>query len=630
MAQNNEELVRLKSLTRRALILGGVQLAVFGGIAGRLYQLQVEESDRFALLAEENRINVKLLIPPRGQILDRFGKQLAVNQQNYRVVLTSEQTPNAEATLETLGRIVAVGDSERERVLREVRRNSFVPITVAENLTWEQVSQIEVNAPDLPGISIEVGQTRLYPYGTMFSHLLGYVAKVAESELKESEDPLLTLPDFRIGKNGIEKTYDTALRGKAGTRQIEVNSVGRVIRELSRNEGKPGRDLVLTLDGGLQAYAYQRLMGETAASTVVLDIQTGDVLAMASVPSYDANLFTLGLSAGDWKTLTEDTLKPMTNRTIGGLYAPGSTFKMTVALAALEAGVSPAHAVFCPGVYRLGNARFHCWKRGGHGYMNMRDGIKHSCDVFFYDTARRIGIDRISEMAFKLGLGAPTGIDLHSERAGVIPTRDWKLANFGEPWQGGETLVTAIGQGFVLATPLQLAVMVARLASGKAVTPHLSRGFRDQGPDDAAPPSLFAPLGVPPEHMALILDAMNAVVNEKGGTAGRSKIIEPGWEMGGKTGTSQVRRITMSERAQGVTKNEDLPWHRRDHALFVAFAPVGNPRYACAVVVDHGGGGSAVAAPIAKDILIEVQRRDPLGRPALPEMAANVAQGQGG
>ena len=629
MAQNNEELVRLKQLTRRALILGGVQIAAFGGIAARLYHLQVEESDRFALLAEENRINVKLLIPPRGQILDRFGKQLAVNQQNYRVVLTSEQSPDVEATLEALGRLIAVGPAERERVLREVRRNSFLPITVSENRTWEQVSQIEVNAPDLPGISIEVGQTRLYPYGAMFSHLLGYVAAVSEAELKESQDPLLSLPDFRIGKNGIEKTYDTALRGSAGTRQIEVNSVGRVIRELSRDEGKPGRDVVLSLDGGLQSYTYQRLMGETAASAVVLDIATGDVLAMASVPSYDANLFTMGLSSSDWKTLTEDTLKPMTNRTIGGLYAPGSTFKMTVGLAALEAGVSPDHTVFCPGVYSLGNARFHCWKRGGHGHMSLRDGIKHSCDVYFYDTARRVGIDKISEMAFKLGMGAATGIDLHSERAGVIPTRDWKLANFGEPWQGGETLVTAIGQGFVLATPLQLAVMVARLASGKLVTPHLSRGFRDQGPEDAAPPSLFAPLGVPPDHLAYILDAMNAVVNEKGGTAGRAKIDVPGWEMGGKTGTSQVRRISMAERAQGVTRNEDLPWHRRDHALFVAFAPVGNPRYACAVVVDHGGGGSAVAAPIARDILLEVQQRDPLARPALPERPATQTASQG-
>jgi len=629
MAQNNEELIRLKSLSRRALILGGAQLAVLGGIAARLYHLQVVESDRFALLADENRINVKLLIPPRGQVLDRFGEQLAVNQQNYRVVLTSERTPNAKATLAAFERIVPLHESERERVLREIARSSFVPITVTENLSWEQVSRIEVNAPDLPGISIEVGQTRLYPYGAMFTHLLGYVAAVSEAELKESEDPLLALPDFRTGKNGIEKTYDKALRGSAGTRQIEVNSVGRVIRELSRNEGKPGRDLVLTLDSDLQAYAHQRLMGETAASAVVLDIATGDLLAMASVPSYDANSFTRGISATDWKTLTEDALKPMTNRAIGGLYAPGSTFKMAVGLAALEAGVSPNQTVFCPGVYKLGNARFHCWKRGGHGYMNLHDGIKHSCDVYFYETARRVGIDRISEMAFKLGLGAPTGVDLHSERGGVIPTRDWKLANFGEPWQGGETLVTAIGQGFVLATPLQLAVMVARLASGKMVTPHLLRGFRDQGPQDAAPPSMFAPLGLPEDHLAIILKAMDAVVNEKGGTAGRAKIEEPGWEMGGKTGTSQVRRITMSERAQGVTKNEDLPWHRRDHALFVAFAPVGNPRYACAVVVDHGGGGSAVAAPIARDILIEAQRRDPLARPALPEMAAFETASQG-
>ena len=624
MAQNNEELLRLKGLSRRALLLGAGQLGLFGLIAGQLYKLQVLESDKYKLLAEDNRINIKLLTPPRGQILDRFGQQLAVNEQNYRVVLTREQSPDVEATLDRLSQILPIGAEERARVLREAKRNrAFVPVTVTENLTWEQVSRIEVNAPDLPGIAIEVGQTRLYPYGAMLSHILGYVAVVSEQELQGSEDPLLQLPDFRIGKSGIEKSFDQALRGRAGRSEVEVNAVGRIIRELTRKEGQPGRELVTTLDVGLQNFCYQRLMGETAASAVVMDVTNGDLLALASVPSYDDNIFTKGISSADWKMLVEDPLKPLNNRTIAGTYAPGSTFKMVVALAALEAGISPASTVWCPGVYKLGNAKFHCWKRQGHGHVDMHGGIKHSCDIFFYDVAKRVGIDRIADMAFRLGLGKPTGIELPNEKGGVIPTREWKQANLGEAWQGGETLVTSIGQGFVLATPLQLAVMTARLANGGlAVQPHLARGFRDQGTEDPAPPPAFPPMGVNPDHLAIVVKAMNGVTNEEGGTAYRNRIQEPGWEMAGKTGTSQVRRITMAERAQGVTKNEDLPWHRRDHALFVAFAPVHAPRYACAVVVDHGGGGSAVAAPIVRDILIEAQRRDPLARPALPIVTA--------
>ena len=628
MAQNNEDLLRLKGMSRRALLLGAGQLGLFGLIAGQLYKLQVLQSDRYRLLAEENRINIKLLTPPRGQILDRFGVQLAVNEQNYRVVLTRERSPDAAATLDRLAEIVPISEEDRARALDTRRYRAFVPVTVAENLTWEQVSRIEVNAPDLPGVAIEVGQTRLYPYGPMLAHILGYVAAVSEQELQASDDPLLQLPDFRIGKNGIEKSHDLALRGKAGSSQVEVNAVGRVIRELARDEGEPGRELVTTLDASLQSFCYQRLLGETAASAVVMDVSNGDLLALASVPGYDDNAFTRGISSADWKVLVEDPLKPLNNRAIAGTYAPGSTFKMVVALAALEAGISPAATVWCPGVYKLGNAKFHCWKRQGHGHVDMHGGIKHSCDVFFYDVAKRVGIDRIADMAFRLGLGRPTGIELPNEKGGVIPTRDWKLANLGEPWQGGETLVTAIGQGFVLATPLQLAVMTARLANGGlGVQPHLTRGFRDQGTEDPAPPPAFAPIGVNPEHLAVVIKAMNGVTNEQGGTAYRNRIADEGWEMAGKTGTSQVRRITMAERAQGVTKNEDLPWHRRDHALFVAFAPVHAPRYACAVVVDHGGGGSAVAAPIARDILIEAQRRDPLARPALPIVTAgNPAQ----
>ena len=605
----HDEHGRAKLFTRRALFLGAAQVGLFGALAGRMYYLQVVESQRYATLAEDNRINMRLIPPLRGRIVDRGGLPLAVNHANYRVVLVREQTGDISRTLDLLSQVIDISEHDRKRVLRDSgRRRAFVPLMLRENLTWEEVSQIEVNAPDLPGVSIEVGQTRYYPLGETLAHVLGYVAAVSEKEL--NGDPVLELPDFRIGKNGVEKQYDLKLRGTAGNRHVEVNAVGRVIRELNRDEGRPGKEAILSIDAGLQNFAHQRLMSERSASTAVIDIETGDVLAHASVPSYDPNAFSLGLSSQQWRAWTQDPLSPLTNKTAAGLYAPGSTFKMIVALAAMEAGVGEGHRVFCPGHMTLGNARFHCWKRGGHGWMHLHDAIEQSCDVYFYDVSRKAGIERIAAMARRLGLGQKVGIDLPGEAAGVIPDRDWKLANFDEPWQGGETLVTAIGQGFVLSTPLQLAVMTARLASGKAVVPRFLRGYRDDASAQAGPPP-FADLDLPANHLAAVRRAMDAVVNDRRGTARRSRIEQEGWEMAGKTGTSQVRRITLAERAQGVTKNEDLPWHRRDHALFVAYAPVEKPRYAISVVVEHGGGGSKAAAPIARDIMLETLRRDP-------------------
>lgn len=630
LRQHNEELVRSRGLTRRALLLGSLQLGMLGLLAGRLYQLQVVESERFSLLAEENRINMRLLAPPRGSIVDRFGAELAINRRNYKVLLVREQAQDLEGTLAFLDRIVPLDEKEHTRLARDLHRTrAFVPVMVAENLTWDQVSQIEVNAPDLPGVSIEVGATRIYPFGESLAHLVGYVGPVSEKELRGSDDPLLQLPDLRIGKNGIERQYDKSLRGRAGTLRYEVNAYGRTIRELARSEGQPGKDLVLSVDSRLQRFAYERLAGETAASAVVMDVQSGDLLALASVPTYDPMAFVLGLSGSEWRRLITDSLKPLSNRSVHGLYAPGSTFKMLVALAALEFGITPSQTVYCPGHYTLGKSRFHCWRRWGHGHMSMVDALKQSCDVYFYDIARKIGIQRIAEMANKLGLGHPTGLDLPDEPSGTIPTKDWKLANVGEPWQVGETLVAAIGQGYVLATPVQLALMTARIANGgKAVVPRLLRGLRDEpGVLPAAPQ--FEDLGIPAQHLAVVREGMDRVVNDRRGTAYRSRIEEPGWAMGGKTGTSQVRRITMAERARGVTRNEDLPWHRRDHALFVSFAPVDEPRYACAVVVDHGGGGSKAAAPIARDLLTEAQRLAPLATPALPLAAHDDGRREG-
>ncbi len=605
---------RMRMFSRRAALVAGAKVALFGVLAGRLYYLQVIEAERYALLADENRINLRLLPPPRGRIVDRFGVPLAINQQNYRVLITSEDTPDVEKTLDRLAKIIVLTDDERARILREVgRKRDFVPVTVQEFLSWEQLARIEVNIPDLPGVSIDVGQRRFYPNADPASHVLGYVAAVAEEDL--TGDPLLELPGFRIGRNGIERHYDLALRGRAGTSHLEVNALGRVIRELERKEGQRGSELVLTLDMALQRFATERL-GEQSGAVVVMDVHTGDVLCLASTPTYDPNAFSSGLTTEYWRQLVNDERAPLRNKAIAGEYAPGSTFKMVVAMAALEAGVIDADTTFnCLGSLRLGDGKFHCWKRGGHGAVSLLRGIRESCDVYFYEVSRRVGIDRIAVMAKRLGMSAKLDIDIPGERAGVIPTKDWKLAVIGQPWVLGETLVSGIGQGFVLTTPLQLAVMTARLANGgKAVMPQLARDIIEGDELLERPPPDFPSIGLNEYHLSLILKGMAQVTQHARGTARRSAIKEEGMEMAGKTGTSQVRRITRRERAAGVIKNEQLPWRRRDHALFVGFAPIAAPRYAIAVLVEHGGGGSSVAAPIAHDVMLECQQRDPSGQ----------------
>jgi penicillin-binding protein 2 len=620
---------RQKLLTRRAAILAGGQVALVGALAGRLYQLQVFDRDRYRVMAEENRINLRLLVPPRGRILDRFGVALADNKQNYRVVIVPEQTPDIDATLDAIATLIEVTDADHRRVVRDAKRkHSFVPLVVRNNLSWEEMARIEVAIPELPGASIDQGLLRYYPYADTAAHVLGYVAAVSEKEL--TGDPLLELPDFRIGKAGIERSEDLALRGTAGTSQVEVNAYGRVVREIARDEGQPGQNVVLGLDMAMQDFVTKRCSSEQSVSCVLLDVATGDVLALVSSPSYDPMLFSAGLTQAMWQELSTDPRNPLSDKAIGGLYPPGSTFKPVVALAALESGaITPDTAVTCPGYLELGDATFHCWQKGGHGTLHLHDAIKHSCDVFFYETARRTGIDHIAAMAHRFGFGDPLGLDIPGERAGLIPDRDWKLATTGVSWQQGETLITGIGQGSVLATPLQVATMVARLTTGHAVVPHLLRpqGVLPAGGDRRTPG--FPGLGISPRALALVLDGMAAVVNEEGGTAYAARIKDPAFTMGGKSGTSQVRRISEYERDHGLRKENEIPWKERDHALFVAFAPVGAPRYVCAVVVEHGGveaaGGSAVAAPIARDVLLEVQKRDPARRVPLPDSIAQVA-----
>lgn len=606
-------------------MLAGSQVVLGGALAGRMYQLQILERDKYAVLAEENRINVRLLAPPRGKILDRFGVALADNRPNYRVVVVPEQTGNLEGTVAAIAKLIEVTEVDHRRITRDAqRKHPFVPLIVRANLTWEEMARIEVAMPELPGVAIEQGLIRDYPYSTAASHMLGYVAAVSEKEL--TGDPLLELPDFRIGKSGVEKAQDQQLRGTAGTSQVEVNAYGRVVREIATTPGQPGRDIVLAIDAALQDFAVKRCAAEQSLSCVVLDVLTGDVLAMVSSPSFDPTQFATGLTPALWQELSTDPRNPLTDKAIAGVYPPGSTFKPVVALAALEAGaITPDVSFSCPGYFSLGNATFHCWRKEGHGTLRLHDGIKKSCDVYFYETARRVGIDRIAAMARSLGFGNPVGIDIPGERAGTIPDRERQLALTGVAWQPGETLIAGIGQGSVTATPLQLATMVARLTTGRAVVPRLLRpeGRLVPASDAKTPP--FPDLGVNPRWLALVLDGMNAVVNEQGGTAYAARITDPAMAMGGKSGTSQVRRISQAEREHGVRKGTAVPWKERDHALFVSFAPVSAPRYVCAVVVEHGGetggGGSAVAAPICRDILLETQKRDPARRLPQAEVA---------
>lgn len=599
--------------TRRVALLGAGKTLLFSLLAGRMYFLQVVESKKYVTLAEENRINLRLLPPPRGQIVDRFGVPLAINQKNFRALVVSEQAPDLQETLERFSRLVPLSKKDMTRVMREVhRRRRFVPVTVRENLTWEEMARVQINAPDLPGVFIDEGLARSYPLEEKASHILGYVASVTEEDVKRSDDPLLELPGFRVGKAGLEKRFDGALRGTGGTLQVEVNAVGRIIRELSREEGQIGEELKLTIDARLQEFSC-RAIGEESGTVIVMDAMTGDILAMTSQPSYDPNVFSRGLSSVEWNNLLANPKAPLTSKPIAGQYAPGSVFKMIVILAALESGlVRPEQTVYCPGHFTLGTARFHCWKKHGHGHVDMVGSLRHSCDVYFYEIGRRLGIDRIAKMARRFNLGDITGIGLPGEKAGLIPDRSWKRAEMDEPWHPGESVIAAIGQGYITATPLQLATMTARIANGgRAVYPTLTRtAINTENRLVSVEERAIQDMGIPKAHLNIVQRGMWEAVNVQGGTAGRAALAPELGQMAGKTGTAQVRRISRAEREGGVIRNRDLPWNRRDHALFVCYAPFEAPRYVVTVVIEHGGSGATTAAPIAQAVMSETLRLD--------------------
>lgn len=588
-------------ISRRSLFLGALQVGVAGTLFWRLHDMQLNQSEQFHLLAEENRINLRLLPPTRGLILDRNGVLLAGNEQNYRVVIKRDDAGDIDLVLERLSRLIPLSDEDIERARRDMLRNRpFVPVTVAERLSWEEISRVASNAPALPGVTPEMGLSRYYPMYKDTAHVVGYVGPVSERDLEalEAPDPVLMIPRFQIGKSGVERMQEDRLRGRAGSQRVEVNAVGRVMRELDRVEGTPGGNVHLTLDARLQNYALERLHGQSAAA-VVLDVESGDILALASGPSFDPNLFVRGISSTDFNGLLENEYRPLVNKTVQGMYPPGSTFKMVTALAALEAGVTDGQErVFCPGHMDVSGNRFHCWKRGGHGRVDLVSALSESCDVYMYEMAQRCGIEKINAMSTRLGLGIRYDLPITSVAGGLNPTREWKRNNRNSEWRIGDTVNASIGQGFVLTTPLQLAVMTARLASNKAILPRLVRDPADQALQEAAS------LDLRPEWLRMIRRGMIETVNDRRGTAYSSRVVADDQLMAGKTGTSQVFSITRAEREAGVRRQEDLPWNRRNHGLFVNFAPIDAPRIAVAIVVEHGGGGSSAAAPIGRDITL--------------------------
>jgi len=607
--------------TRRATLLGGGATLLFGGVGARLYQLQVSQHELYQRYADDNQFNTRVVTPLRGEIVDRYGMVLAANRKNFRVLIVPEESHGVEAAIEQLSDYIDLTEERQAKILRMARRNpNFIPIEVADNLDWDAFARINVDGPNLPGVIPEAAETRDYPLGPAAAFVVGYVGAVTESDLKSAPDEnttnLLRQPGFRVGREGLERTYEDELRGEAGAMMVQVNAHGRVIEEYPDRGREPtqGATLSLTIDAELQEIAIREL-GEESGAAVVIDVVTGDILVLASTPAFDPNKFNVGVTSDQWEAWRVDPYKPLLNKTLQGAYPPGSTFKLVTALAAQEAGIKPTTRFHCSGKLWYGNRFFSCWKRGGHGSVDMRGSIKHSCDVYYYNLAQRVDVDLIADVGRRLGLGEIHDLGIPGQKTGVIPDREWKRAFFsGNPaqqtWFPGETLSVAIGQGYVNTTPLQLAVMTARIATGKAVSPRI---VRTVGPDVLTPEP--APeIDVDPDALAVVRGGMDAVTNDWG-TAWRSRLEEPEWRLAGKTGTSQVRSLVRDPRTGRVLKNDELPWNQRDHALFVCYAPFHAPRYACAVVVEHGGGGSAVAGPKAREIMRAVMTRDPANKP---------------
>ena len=587
------------TFSRRMMLVRGAQVVFGSALIARLSYLSVAQNEHYQLLSENNRVQLIIVPPRRGWLVDRTGKPIAINRSDFRVDIIPEQLERPTETLRLLTRLLALTPDDVGRIIKELKAaRGYQPVQVAENVPYDQYAAVTVRLPEMPGVQPTRGFSRYYPTGPAVGHLVGYVGAASAKDYEKERNPLLITPGFKIGKEGLEKTLEQKLRGQPGGQRVELTARGKLVQELTPKPDHSGQTVQLSIDVGLQEYAARRL-GEESGSCTVIDCLTGDILCMASMPAYDPNSFSDGIGSTEWQMLSQDERHPLNNKTLSALYPPGSTIKPMGALAILAAGVDPDETVHCPGGYRLGNRFFRCL--GRHGTVNMRRAIAKSCNTYFYSMGNRIGYDAIAPMAKRLGLGQKFDLPVVSQSYGTVPDSAWKLRRYSEnkrlierpDWTASDTLNASIGQGYLIINPMQLAVMGARIASGRNIQPTLIGVHTKPAPL----------LGIPQEHLDTVRGGMWEVVNGDG-TAGASRLQLPGIQMGGKTGTAQVRKIAGSQRGQSGE------WKYRDHGLFVCFAPTANPRYAASVVIEHGLGGARAAAPVAKDVLTYLFDRD--------------------
>ena len=601
-------------ISRRMFILSSLKIAVFIGIICRLFYLQISENIKWRSLSDKNRLREWKIAPPRGVIEDYFGEKIAINTQVFQLHMIPENVPNLEELFFKLSRIIDFNERKKTNLIKRLKkRNPWEPIIISDNLSWSEFSRLNLFLHEIQGIKPVVAVARKYLEDGSSSHIIGYVSEMSVKDLENSELlRKINIPGLKTGKNGLEKSLNEEIIGKPGLQRFEVNAYGKRIKELKFVQGIPGKNYRTTLDINVQKFASE-LLKDKSGSICVMDIYTGDIIAMVSSPTFDANKFVHGITSKDWQELINNDKKPLINKSIAGLYPPGSTIKPLVALSALENDViSPNTTIECREEIELYGHKYHCWKEKGHGFLRLREAIKQSCDIYFYEVARRLGVDRLAETANKFGLGNKVFNIFNEERAGLVPTTKWKLKNIGRGWVLGETLLAGIGQGYFQTTPIQLCLMAAQLANGGyKIEPKIIYNEQTLQTSKDEQEEKFKKLYRNQENVKFVLDAQFGATNEPMGTSYRSRHVKPEYIFAGKTGTSQTRSITKEERELKL-KQKDLPYERRDHALFIAFAPYKNPRYALSIVIEHGGTGSSAAAPIAKKMIKKVLDRQHL------------------
>ncbi len=621
---------KAKLISRRMFVLSSIKIVVFIGIISRLFYLQISENIKWRSLSDKNRLREWKIIPPRGIIEDYYGEKIAENSQVFQLHMIPEEVPDIEELFFKLARIIDFNNKSQKNLIKKLKkRKPWEPVIVADNLTWEQFSRLNLFLHETQGIKPVVGVARKYFEDGASSHIIGYVSDLSVKDLENSEFLReINVPGLQTGKNGLEKSLNESMIGTPGLQRFEVNAYGKRINELKFEKGTPGKNFKTTIDQHVQKFTSE-ILSEKSGSVCVMDIYTGDVICSVSSPTFNPNKFVYGITSKEWEELIQNKKKPLINKPLAGLYPPGSTIKPIVALSALENDViSPKLIVECKGSKEMYGQTYHCWKEKGHGFMNLRSAIKQSCDMYFYETARRLGIDRLSVTARDFGLGKKVFNFFYEEKQGVVPNTKWKLDNIGRGWLLGETLISGIGQGYFLSTPMQLCLMIGQLANGgyeikpriiddkEALQPIVNFWRKKFSEDkeifyDDINTINLKKLYRNKENVKFVLDALYGATNEPMGTSYRSRLTKPELIYAGKTGTSQIRTITKEERELKL-KNKDIPYELRDHALFTAFAPYKNPRYAISVVIEHGGAGSSGAAPIAKKVIKKVLERHKL------------------